>query len=108
KQVAEHDGLPEALEHDRRHRGDAQHDRDRGQQSVRAVHRPATMVSPARNGNARLAATMKIVIPGGSGQVGGILARAFRARGDDVVIVSRGGPADGTGARVVAWDARTL
>jgi hypothetical protein len=66
------------------------------------------MVSPARDGNARLAATMKIVIPGGSGQVGGILARTFRARGDDVVIVSRGGPADGAGARVVAWDARTL
>ena len=51
---------------------------------------------------------MKIVIPGGSGQVGGILARAARARGDDVVVLSRGGPADGAaGARVVAWDART-
>ena len=47
---------------------------------------------------------MKIVIPGGSGQVGGILARAFRARGDDVVVVSRS-PGDGAGgARVVAWE----
>lgn len=51
---------------------------------------------------------MKIVVPGGSGQVGGILARAFRARGDEVVVLSRGGAADGAGdARVVAWDART-
>jgi uncharacterized protein (TIGR01777 family) len=40
---------------------------------------------------------MKIVIPGGTGQVGGILARAFEARGDEVAIVSRGG--------AVTWDA---
>lgn len=32
---------------------------------------------------------MKIVIPGGSGQVGTILARAFHKRGDDVVVLSR-------------------
>ena len=32
---------------------------------------------------------MKIVIPGGSGQVGTILARAFHAGGDDVVVLSR-------------------
>jgi nucleoside-diphosphate-sugar epimerase len=30
---------------------------------------------------------MKIVIPGGTGQIGSMLARAFLARGDDVVIV---------------------
>jgi uncharacterized protein len=48
---------------------------------------------------------MKIVIPGGTGQVGGILARAFRARGDDVVVLSRGGTSE---ARVVTWDGRTL
>lgn len=48
---------------------------------------------------------MKIVIPGATGQVGGILARAFRARGDDVVVLSRGGTSC---ARVVAWDGRTL
>ena len=34
---------------------------------------------------------MKLVIPGGTGQIGGILARAFEARGDEVVIVSRHG-----------------
>jgi 2-polyprenyl-6-methoxyphenol hydroxylase-like FAD-dependent oxidoreductase len=32
---------------------------------------------------------MKIVIPGGSGQVGTILARAFHAGGHDVVVLSR-------------------
>lgn len=48
---------------------------------------------------------MKIVLPGATGQVGGILARAFRARGDEVVVLSRGGTGE---ARVVAWDGRTL
>ena len=33
---------------------------------------------------------MKVVIPGGSGQVGTILARAFQEDGHDVVILSRG------------------
>ncbi|AFL88155.1 TIGR01777 family protein [Terriglobus roseus DSM 18391] len=32
---------------------------------------------------------MKIVIPGGSGQVGTMLARAFQKRGDEVVVLSR-------------------
>jgi uncharacterized protein len=32
---------------------------------------------------------MKIVIPGGSGQVGTILARAFHKGGHDVVVLSR-------------------
>src|SRR5262249_40933268 len=31
---------------------------------------------------------MKVVIPGGSGQVGNVLTRALRARGDDVVVLS--------------------
>lgn len=52
---------------------------------------------------------MKVVLPGGSGQVGGILARAFVARGDEVVVVGRGGGIASTGgARGVAWDGRTL
>ena len=50
---------------------------------------------------------MKIVIPGGTGQVGALLARALRTRGDDVVIVSRGGTGAGD-VRVVEWDGRTL
>ena len=32
---------------------------------------------------------MKIVIPGGSGQVGTILARAFHSEGHEVVVLSR-------------------
>jgi hypothetical protein len=49
---------------------------------------------------------MKIVLPGGSGQVGQILARAFAASGDDVVVLGRGGSA--AVGRTVPWDARTL
>lgn len=48
---------------------------------------------------------MKIVIPGGTGQVGALLSRAFLARGYDVVLLSRGGAST---ARVVTWDGRTL
>jgi len=49
---------------------------------------------------------MKIVIPGGTGQVGTVLARAFAADGHEVVILSRG--AATSAARVVRWDAETL
>ena len=48
---------------------------------------------------------MKIVIPGGSGQVGGVLARALAAGGHDVVVVSRNGGA--AAGRSVTWDGRT-
>jgi uncharacterized protein (TIGR01777 family) len=54
----------------------------------------------------RLSADMKIIIPGGSGQVGVMVARAFVADGHDVVVLSRRPtPAPW---RVVAWDAKTL
>ncbi|WP_434446402.1 epimerase [Lentzea sp. E54] len=43
---------------------------------------------------------MKIVIPGGTGQVGGVLSRALTAAGHEVVVVSRSGG--------VRWDGRTL
>jgi uncharacterized protein (TIGR01777 family) len=46
---------------------------------------------------------VKIVVPGGSGQVGAILRRAFSAAGHDVVVLSRH-PAPGD----VAWDGRTI
>lgn len=49
---------------------------------------------------------MKIVIPGGSGQVGGILERAFLAAGHEVVILSRSARG-GSGARRVEWDGRS-
>src|SRR4051794_13821876 len=49
---------------------------------------------------------MKIVIPGGTGQVGTLLARAFQASGDEVVVLSR---RPGSAPwRVAAWDAATV
>jgi uncharacterized protein (TIGR01777 family) len=48
---------------------------------------------------------MKIVIPGGSGQVGTLLARAFQADGHDAVVLSRN-PGKSPW-RVVRWDAET-
>src|SRR5205823_9837489 len=50
---------------------------------------------------------MKIVIAGGSGQVGQLLARAFQKDGHDVVILSRQRNAQKVG-RIVLWDARML
>lgn len=49
---------------------------------------------------------MKIVIPGGSGQVGTILARAFQADGHEVVILSR--RAEKSAWRITSWDAETF
>jgi len=53
---------------------------------------------------------VKIVIPGGTGQVGGILERAFLAKGHEVVVLSRGAPRGGQEgtARRVQWDGQTL
>src|SRR4051812_49858325 len=49
---------------------------------------------------------MKIVLPGGSGQVGTLLARDFTAAGHDVVVLSRH---PGTAPwRVVGWDGETV
>ncbi|MEL7237926.1 MAG: NAD-dependent epimerase/dehydratase family protein, partial [Planctomycetota bacterium] len=49
---------------------------------------------------------MKIVIPGGSGHVGQLLARHFVNSGEEVLVLSRG---DYTGAgRGVRWDGKTL
>jgi uncharacterized protein (TIGR01777 family) len=49
---------------------------------------------------------MKVVLPGGSGQVGMILARAFLARGHDVVVLSRH-PAPQPW-RTAQWDATSI
>ncbi len=49
---------------------------------------------------------MKIVIPGGSGQVGTILARDFHRAGDDVVVLSR--RVQRLPWRVVHWDGQHL
>lgn len=49
---------------------------------------------------------MKVVIPGGSGQVGHILARAFHRLGDEVVVLSRN-PSPKPW-RVIPWDGVSL
>ncbi len=49
---------------------------------------------------------MKIVIPGGSGQVGQLLARHFIAQNHEVVILCRG--ANVPAGRAVSWDGRTF
>ncbi len=49
---------------------------------------------------------MKVVLPGGSGQVGAVLARHFHACGHEVVVLSRS-PASAPW-RVVPWDGETV
>src|SRR6266496_6425030 len=49
---------------------------------------------------------MKIVIPGGSGQVGTVLARAMQGEGHDVVVLSR--QPSPRPWRVVGWDGATI
>jgi uncharacterized protein (TIGR01777 family) len=49
---------------------------------------------------------MKIVIPGGSGQVGTVLAKAFVEDGHDVVVLSRN--VEQHEWRVIEWDGKTL
>ncbi|GLY32678.1 DUF1731 domain-containing protein [Kineosporia sp. NBRC 101731] len=51
---------------------------------------------------------MKIVIPGGTGQVGGLLRRALMARGDEVTVLSRRPEQLEHGVRHQVWDGRTL
>jgi len=50
---------------------------------------------------------VKIVIPGGRGQLGAVLSSALRSRGHDVVVLSRKA-SPGTPTRVVEWDGRTI
>ena len=49
---------------------------------------------------------MRVVMPGGSGQVGSILARHYHARGDDVAVLSR--TPQQAPWKTTGWDARTL
>ena len=74
----------------------------------------ATAVSAVQSGSkhrlilphADLFEPLPIIIPGGSGQVGTVLARAFHQRGDEVVVLSR--TALNQPWRVVLWDAETV
>src|SRR3954463_7944284 len=49
---------------------------------------------------------MKVVLPGGSGQVGTILARAFHGKDHEVVVLTRGNPS-ARPWRQVWWDGET-
>lgn len=51
------------------------------------------------------ATPLRIVLPGGSGQVGTLLARAFHREGHEVTVLSRG--PERAPWRVVAWDGQT-
>ncbi|MFE6647147.1 epimerase [Nocardioides sp. NPDC057772] len=51
---------------------------------------------------------MKIVIPGGTGQVGGVLRRAWSTRGHEVVVLSRHPEELEDGVRHRLWDGRTI
>jgi uncharacterized protein (TIGR01777 family) len=50
----------------------------------------------------------RIVIPGGSGYLGRALTERLVARGDEVVVLTRGPGRQGDGWRAVTWDARTV
>lgn len=50
---------------------------------------------------------MRIIIPGGSGQVGAILARALTARGHEITMLSRSAPRLSPW-RTLPWDGETL
>nr|WP_202897466.1 TIGR01777 family oxidoreductase [Actinopolymorpha pittospori] len=51
---------------------------------------------------------VKIVIPGGTGQIGGILTRSLTEAGHDVTVLSRRvDQSMGPGVRMVRWDGRT-
>ncbi|SER40668.1 epimerase [Actinokineospora terrae] len=50
---------------------------------------------------------MKVVVPGGTGNVGGFLSRALAAAGHEVVVLSRRAVDVGGGVRSVRWDGRT-
>lgn len=51
---------------------------------------------------------MRVVIPGGTGQVGGLLRRALRDRGDEVTVLSRRPERLEHGIRHAVWDGQTL
>lgn len=51
----------------------------------------------------------RIVLAGGTGFIGGALARRFRERGHEVVVLTRSSPRRrGDGVREVQWDGRTV
>ena len=52
---------------------------------------------------------MKVVLPGGSGELGRLLTNAFAAEGYDVIVLSRAADGEATGsARRVLWDGESV
>lgn len=51
---------------------------------------------------------MKIIIPGGTGQIGRILRRYFSTEGHEVITLSRSGREDGAPGRVISWNAQSM
>lgn len=49
----------------------------------------------------------KIVLAGGSGFMGGILARYFKSKGDEVVVLTRGRTRNEGGIRYITWNGAT-
>ena len=50
----------------------------------------------------------RIILAGGTGFLGRLLAKALADRGDEVVVLTRRPEADGSAARAVYWDGRTM
>lgn len=50
----------------------------------------------------------RVVIPGGSGYLGQALSKQLAARGDDVVLLTRGRSQRNETSRSVSWDARSI
>lgn len=50
----------------------------------------------------------RVVIPGGSGYLGQALSKQLAARGDDVVVLTRGRSQRNETSRSVSWDARSI
>ena len=50
---------------------------------------------------------LKVVIPGGTGSIGSVLARHFHDAGDDVVVIARSSESR-SAWRTIAWDGATL
>jgi uncharacterized protein (TIGR01777 family) len=51
---------------------------------------------------------MKIIIPGGTGQIGHILRRALCGEGHEVITLSRSKDNDGAPGRIILWDAQSI
>ena len=50
----------------------------------------------------------KIIIAGGSGFLGRVLAKNFQKSGNDIVILTRSPKTTTDGVREITWDGRTL